>query len=404
MKNKQKFWIVSEIFYPDLTTTAYILTEIAQYLSKYYCVNILTGPIGYDKENIDGNHSKLLTDIHIKRCSCIISNKSNLLLRVLRQCTITLKLMIYILLYTSKKDKILIVTNPAPLLLGIALLRALKQFELTVLVHDVFPENTVPAGIFKSPNNIFYKIIKNIFSWAYSRADKLIVLGRDMQKIIQEKIKKSTNQPQIHIIGNWAETETIYPLPREKCLPPKFHSKIILGYAGNYGRVQGLMKLLSIAEKTQNKMIYFRFWGSGAMDKYMRDYVSKNDLKNVEINGAYTRKEQQIILNSCDIAFVSLATGMYGLGVPSKTYNILAAGKPIIFIGNKDSEIGKIIIENEIGWIFDEFEDKKLEQFLSHLSMNDFEDLKNKKERCRQLAEIKYTKNIILKKIHSVIK
>ena len=44
---------------------------------------------------------------------------------------------------------------------------------------------------------------------------------------------------------------------------------------------------------------------------------------------------------------------MYGLGVPSKSYNILSAQKPILFIGNKKSEIALMIEENNIGWTID---------------------------------------------------
>ena len=59
-------------------------------------------------------------------------------------------------------------------------LRKKKDFELNVLVHDVFPENTAPAGL-KLPR-FAYNLLKRVFDKAYSRADQLIALGRDMNK------------------------------------------------------------------------------------------------------------------------------------------------------------------------------------------------------------------------------
>ena len=57
-----------------------------------------------------------------------------------------------------------------------------------------------------------------------------------------------------------------------------------------------------------------------------------------------------MVLAACDIALVTLQEGMYGLGVPSKTYNILASGRPILFLGPKDSEIDLLVREKGIGY------------------------------------------------------
>jgi len=56
-------------------------------------------------------------------------------------------------------------------------------------VHDVFPENTLPSGIIKSKKSFIYKIISSIFNRAYSATDELIVLGRDMKEIVENKVK-----------------------------------------------------------------------------------------------------------------------------------------------------------------------------------------------------------------------
>lgn len=75
--------------------------------------------------------------------------------------------------------------------------------------------------------------------------------------------------------------------------------------------------------------------GDGALKDKLIKYVEEIGLTNkINFFGNYSREEQNKILNYTDIALVTLSKGMYGLGVPSKTYNILAAGKPILFIGD----------------------------------------------------------------------
>ena len=51
------------------------------------------------------------------------------------------------------------------------------------------------------------------------------------------------------------------------------------------------------------------------------------------------------------MAVVLLGKGMFGLGVPSKAYNLIAAGL-LLFVGPKDSEISNLVNENELGWTF----------------------------------------------------
>ena len=47
---------------------------------------------------------------------------------------------------------------------------------------------------------------------------------------------------------------------------------------------------------------------------------------------------------------MTLEDGMYGLGVPSKTYNILASGRPVLFLGPENSEIDLLIREKVVGY------------------------------------------------------
>lgn len=85
----------------------------------------------------------------------------------------------------------------------------------------------------------------------------------------------------------------------------------------------------------------FGIWGTGSAENTIKEKVLEYGMENqVSFHGTYFRSEQQKVLNSCDIALVRLVEGMYGLGVPSKTYNILAAGKPILYIGERVLRFG----------------------------------------------------------------
>lgn len=398
----QKLWIATELFYPEETSTSFILTKIANKLSAKYSVEVVCGDPVYDKQN-KGDSFTINPDVTIHRIKGLKGDKNSLISRSFRFLFLSFALFFYLLKNVKKGEKVFIVTNPAPLILLISVLKSLKKIKLVILVHDVFPENTIPAGIIKSKNSLVYKILKLIFDKSYAKADELIVLGRDMQEIVANKTKRFKNPPKINIIENWGDTENIYPLLKNEVfeINSPIKDKIIFQYAGNLGRVQGLKDLLKVVQQVKNERLVFYFVGEGAVKQEMIKYVESHKMKNVYFGDAYSRDEQITVLNKADFAFVSLAEGMLGLGVPSKTYNILAAGKPILYIGEENSEISMLVKENNIGFSFQKNEE--LITFFNNFNDDSLIDLNIKKENARKTVEKHFSEEIILNKFYKVI-
>ena len=99
----------------------------------------------------------------------------------------------------------------------------------------------------------------------------------------------------------------------------------------------------------KNPNFVLLFIGDGALVPSINKYIENSNKKNVIYAGHFPFSENNLVLNACDIAIVSLNKSMYGLGVPSKSYNNMAAMKPILYFGDKKSEIGRVIKENNIG-------------------------------------------------------
>ena len=392
---KKKIWIVTELFYPDETSTAFILTKIANKLCEKYKVEVFCGEP--DLERVSNNDSfKLNPQVQTTYLKTFLKNKNNLVFRTFSFLLLSFSFFWKLLFNVRKGDKVFVVTNPAPLIVISSLIRRLKDIELIILVHDVFPENTIPAGIIKSKDNFLYKFLSSIFNKSYSRADKIIVLGRDMKNVIADKIQKYSTSDKISTIENWADTDNIYPVESLNK-----SDKIIFQYAGNIGRVQGLLEFLNVIKNITNLDLEFHFIGNGAVKSQMQQFTKDNHLKNVKFFGSYQRDEQNEILTNCDFAIITLSEGMYGLGVPSKTYNVLAAGKPIFFIGNPESEIALLVREQGIGYVFDN-NDKSMLKFFNEMNISK-QQLQHMSKRCRSLAETKYSEEIILNKFADLI-
>jgi glycosyltransferase involved in cell wall biosynthesis len=282
------------------------------------------------------------------------------------------------------------------LILTTSLLKSLKGFKLDILIHDVFPENLSPAGIINK-KSFGYNLLSKIYNNAYSKANRLIVLGEDMKQLMISKVNNKSVK--VDIIPNWADDD-IRPIPffnRDEYLRINTVNKTVIGFAGNLGRVQGILEFLEIFLESNNSNLELVIIGDGALKNNIKDILHERQVKNVHLLGSKPRKEQLQFLNSCDIGLVVLKKGMKGLGVPSKTYNIMAAGKPLLYIGDKDSEIDNYVSDFDCGWSFD-WENDNVSSFLKNFDLNTKGELIIKGLNSLQAVEKFFRKNIVITK------
>ncbi len=396
--NRKTLWIISELFPPDETSTAFILGEIANVMTKKYEVKVICGPEIYDKRKKTDPSNKFVLNpqISITHVKGVGLDKNTFFGKAMRFAVISWHLYQASKRSVKEGDKVLLVTNPAPVVALVSKLRKKRNFELNILVHDVFPENTKPAGL-KLPK-LAYNTLKSIFDKAYSKADQLIAIGRDMKQVLEQKVGRFEHKPKAIVIENWADLDIVSPMKI-----PMHPDKFVLEYAGNIGRVQGLRAMVEDIKAAGNDRMEFHLWGTGAEETNLKEYVQKNGMKNVVFHGAYLRSKQSEVINRCDLALVTLTEGMFGLGVPSKTYNIMAAGKAVLFIGEPNSEIGLLVKEKQIGYVFEPTDREGIVSFLSNLSPERCAEFKEMGQRARKLAETEYAKDIILNKFVKAI-
>lgn len=385
-------WLITELFYPNESATAYILTEMAKKFKQNYNVNVICADTNYegDTRRLTESNSNL-EGIAVERVKVPELDKNHIIKRLVRFLSVSVKL------YKKAKEKVqpeeivFAVTNPAFLLLFMKRLKRRKNIKYILLVHDVFPENALASGVMKV--KFLYSFLKKRFDKAYAAADTILVLGEDMKEVVASKTGRRDN---VFVCENWGASD-IVPANRQA------DDRLVLQYAGNIGRVQGLEEFMEIISRVDNKHLIFDFWGSGALVPYLNGFILSHQMANVRVRGSYNRATQNQVLNDCDIAVVSLAKGMKGLGVPSKTYNILAAGKPILYIGDVDSEIYNLVKRFDLGWAFQWEQTSELSTWMESLTPDSLAELKSKGLRSRECYERYYTQEVILNKTLELI-
>lgn len=401
MNKATRVVIVTELFRPDETSTAFVMSKIADYLAEDLKLIVVAGPEFYAKNSgkCKTVHGKI-ENLDIIRVWAPKLIKTNLIARIFRFIVVSIGLSWNLLKIAKTGDVILTVTNPAPLIVFLAAIRKFKRVNLVLLVHDVFPENAVAVGLV-SGKSFIYKITKWVLNISYSVCDSIIVIGRDMAEVVPKKAGKCKQA--IWLIENWAELDSVKPIARgrSKIKLWGFSKQIVIQYAGNIGHAQGVLEFVELIKGSRNRLIQYIFAGHGALVPALTESCQNNS--HISFVGGFSRSDQSIVLGSCDIAVVLLKPGMYGLGVPSKVYNIMASGKPILYIGPFNSEVYRLISEFEIGWCFGWDEDEKVISLLNSLSKVDAEKWDSMGKRARLAAEIFYSESVQLKKFSRVI-
>lgn len=398
MSNKKEtLWVISELFPPEETSTGYIMGEIANAMTRKYDVKVICGPEVYDekKKEVNGNTNTIDEGLQLFRVPAVKENKDSKLSRIKKFILMSWQLYKVARKRIHKGDRVLMVSNPFPLIVLMGHLRNKRDFNLFMLVHDIFPE-----GLFTDMTlpSLAYRVAEKVFNKAYSRVDTLISLGRDMNEILAKKCFGQKHQPKIVTIENWGDVEGVSPKDREQ------DGFVKIQYAGNIGNAQGVGELVELLYGAGNKCVQFGIWGTGSAEERIKMRVSELGIEEqVKFYGPYSRKQQTEVLNDSDISLVTLVKGMYGLGVPSKTYNMLAAGKPILYIGEKGTEIWRTVEENKIGYCFEPDDKQGIIAFLSSLNTIDMSELREMGRKSRVLAEIKYSKEAILNKFLEVV-
>jgi colanic acid biosynthesis glycosyl transferase WcaI len=400
----KRLWVFCELFFPEDVSTGYHLTNIATGLAKDFEVNVITGPASRNFAPVEAMEEDFHDGVYIYRCGGTKFKKDSLPGRVLNMVTRTAAMFWKGLKHLRRGDTVLVVTNPPLLPFAVLLLKWLKRISFVLLMYDVYPEVLVASRLV-TERSWMVRLWQRANRLLYNQAARVVSIGRDMSALIQPKL---THPERLRSIPNWAELECISPQPRsesrwlaELCLNDKF----VVLYAGTLGRTHGVETLVEAATRLREHAdIHFLVAGFGAKEEYIRNTIRTSQLNNISLHPfSRPRSEQGETLAACDVSLISFMPGMAGVSVPSRMYNVMAAGRPIIAVTDEFSELAQVVREEEIGWVVSAGDSVGLAKAVLQARQN-AAGLKAMGERASSAARRKYTREIALEGYREVFR
>ena len=269
-----------------------------------------------------------------------------------------------------------------------------KHAKLVYDVRDIWPDVAVEMGSF-TEKSIYYKVFNFIKKFMVRHADLITAVsdGKVKKLSVLTKRKKVicvSNGFDEHFLEN-SINETLFHKIRNldgiKCI-----------YVGNLGLAQGLMQLLKIAETCKEKDLEASFviYGSGAEEKQLKEYVNNKKLDNVHFEGRLPNKDMYTVLKAGDFSFVPLVNANLKDSIPTKLYESLGVGCPVLLAAEGDSV--KVLEETGYGVAVSPYNSEELWNGFMKLFLKD-EAIFGKRDFAMNIIRVKHSLSISARKL-----
>ena len=237
--------------------------------------------------------------------------------------------------------------NSMPPYLGLAGARLAHKKPTLYILQDLFPDSVIQMGKLPKRGPVT-GILRAMERKSLRSNTRLVTISDDMKKTL---VNKGVMPERIDVIPNWADAETISPLPRkENALfhelgldPVGFYAV----YAGALGVLQTPDVLLNAAKlvKQQNPAVRFAVFGSGGLADALAARIAAESITNVSLFPAAPVSRVREVYNIGDVSLVTLKKNATSIAMPSKTWTAMAAGRPVIAACDKHSEYERRVLE-----------------------------------------------------------
>jgi colanic acid biosynthesis glycosyl transferase WcaI len=356
-----KVIILTELYYPEQSATGFFLTQIAEGLADEFAVWVITGPATVGLQPTRAPDRERRHGVSIVRCAGTSFNKNALPGRLANMLSRTATMFWRALRICRRGDVVIAVTNPPLLPFLVLLLKWVRGCHFVLLIHDVYPEALVAAGLL-APSSPALGVGQLLNRVLYRSADRIITLGRDMSRLVREKL--TTGLEKIRCIPHWFDPDGQEPRARQShpvLTALGLAEQFVVLYAGNMGRTHDVEIVARAVEALRGEpAIQFIFMGAGAKKLWLEGFVRERGLANVLILPPCPQPELMDYLSACDLAVIAFVPGMAGVSVPSRMYNQMAAARPLLAVTEAWSELGRVVCEEQIGWVVQPGDDQGL--------------------------------------------
>lgn len=371
---KKKLLIYAHYYIPDTASTGQILHELAEGMLDQFDVTVICvvpSYLGTIEERYKKNkyYEEQINGVKVLRIRVPEFSKSNKVSRI-RNIIAYFFGAVFATFKVERQDYVLSISQP-PILGGLLGVwgKWVKKAKLIYNIQDFNPEQIMAVGY--SKNVLLTRLMMWLDKFSCRQSDLVITVGRDLVATMEQRFR-GKKTPKTVMINNWIDEKSICHLPENDPAVLKFKKrygldgKFVIMYSGNIGLYYDLENLIKVLKKFRKgytadgvyeegprlkdgRQVVFAFVGAGSiLDKLIR-YSHDNHFENIVFIPYQDKSDLVYSLNAGDVHWCVNAKEIKGVSCPSKVYGIMAAGKPILGVLERGSEVRCLIEESHCG-------------------------------------------------------
>ena len=327
--------LINQFFWPDTAATGQLLTDVARLINhKAHTVTVLCARARYGATD----NAVFPPPVEIVRLGGTAFSRGTIG-----------RMASYLSFFAcatvegvvgSKHELVLTMTTPPLISLVGTILKILRGSHHFIWEMDLYPDIAVDLEVLK-PRSATTKLIGRIANFSRKRADGIIALGEDMKGRL---VASGIAEDKILVAENWADGDEIRPAPFSD-------GPFVVHYSGTFGLAHEEYTITEVMRCLRDdKRFRFVFVGGGARRKHLEKFCQTEHIVTAEFRSYASRSEMNCSLAEGHIGLVTQIPETLGSIVPSKTYGIMAAGRPVLYIGPVGATPSMVVESHACGW------------------------------------------------------
>lgn len=396
MKTSSKLIIATQFYPPDTSTTATYLNKIAESLATESNVVVIAATPNSGSQGGSWGINPAIIELQSRS-----PQQSALVQRTIAAVELAVRMFFSVLRRARPEDIVLCVTTPFTLPYSAVLAARMRKAATLLLIYDLYPEALEAAGFVKS-TSIAARLLRAANALLFRRLDAIVVIGRDVPPLLSKY--PGVAPEKIQLIPNWV----LLPIAYREVSPnnrfrTQMSSKFVVGLSGNLGFTHAPTTLFQAAKILKEESdIHFILSGWGVGWKELSDLAEREKLENVTLQPPVPQEDLVEFLSAADIWVIPYRRNIAGVSTPSRLYNLLAVGRPVIIAAEAHSEAAIELREEDIGWVVQPEDPLQLARTIQEAA-RDRSATEHKGRRAAIVAE-KYSEQAALARYRSVVR
>jgi glycosyltransferase involved in cell wall biosynthesis len=345
MQKPGKIVVVSQHYPPDQSTTAAIMSAIANHLVREVPVLVLSGSAGAASGKPDQLGRPGVIEIRNR-----IPGKAALIRRATAEILFAVRVFLALLRRLQRGDVAITVTAPFMLPYAVVAAARLKRARSALIMHDLYPDVLVMAGLLQ-PSSVLTRAIRAVNALMFRGLSAVITIGRDTEQLLL--CYRSMTRDKIRFIPNWATlAPRVRPIDRNNPYRRPYAARFMVGLSGNLGFTHDPVIVFEAARLLRNDAdIHFLLSGWGIGFERLKEMQSEAGLANVSLVDRVADENLEAFLSAADVWLIPYRKHVAGISIPSRFYNLLAVGRPVLIVSEPDAEAALTVTEHDVGWV-----------------------------------------------------